>query len=129
MGVIICGAGNGFQLTVPADKTTMRLRLICHGWQANGNLPVDVSGGGGTYHDTGLANPTAGATGLYTLTYSATCGRPAPLDASLDVVSARAASCFQSAGGRGDLPASRADRRHGIDGGDRDDGAAAAAHG
>jgi len=68
MGVIIALRATGSSSRA-GDKTTAAAAL-CHGVAGQRKL-TSMSGRCGTYHDTGLANPTAGATGIYTLTYSA----------------------------------------------------------
>jgi Ig-like domain from next to BRCA1 gene len=72
-GVYVSGAaGNGFQVTAPADTATRTLKLYVGAWNAQGQLQAQLSdGSAATYVDTSV-NATSGTLNyVYTISYKA----------------------------------------------------------
>ena len=71
-GAVVCGAGNGFSLTVPADTTPRTLRFYVNVWHGQGLLQTSLSdGSAASYTDTSLTDTQSGQAGVFTLTYAA----------------------------------------------------------
>jgi hypothetical protein len=73
-GVWTLGAGNGFQITVPASTTSRTLKLYVSASTAQGRLEASLSGGGApVYTDTSLVHTGSGANtqGVYTINFRA----------------------------------------------------------
>jgi glucose/arabinose dehydrogenase len=73
-GVWTLGAGNGFQITVPASTTSRTLRLYVSASTAQGRLEASLSGGSApVYTDTSLVHTGSGANtqGVYTINFRA----------------------------------------------------------
>ncbi len=74
-GLWVMGAGNGFQVTVPADTAPRTLKLYVGVWSAGGRLEATLSDGSApAFVDTSLMNTSAASNGFYTLDYQASSG-------------------------------------------------------
>ncbi|MFB3904696.1 MAG: peptidoglycan DD-metalloendopeptidase family protein [Acidobacteriota bacterium] len=71
-GLFLYGAGNGFQLTVPADATQRTLKLYVGVFRVRGRLEVTLSDGSASpYVNNSLASTVGVTNGVYSLTYRA----------------------------------------------------------
>lgn len=71
-GVVVCGDGNGFSLTVPADTTSRTLRFYVNVWHGQGLLQTSLSDGSAVaYNDNTLTDNQIGHAGVFTVTYKA----------------------------------------------------------
>ncbi len=71
-GVYVLAAGNGFQLTLPADTTRRTLKLHLGVWAAQGKLEASLSDGSASpFTDTSVSNQTATSNAVYTINYQA----------------------------------------------------------
>jgi hypothetical protein len=71
-GVFTTGSTNGFQITVPADTTTRRIKVYVGLYAAMGNFQAWLSDfSAKAYTDMSLSNFYDNAYGVYTLTYAA----------------------------------------------------------
>lgn len=70
-GLLVSGiAGNGFQITVPADRTTGTLVLYVGVWYAQGKLYAHLSDNSAPgYEDTSINNNSGSSRGAYTINY------------------------------------------------------------
>ena len=71
-GSFIQTAGNGFQLSVPADTTQKTLKVYLGLWRAQGKLEAALSDGSAPpYVDSSLSNSLGTSNGVYTLVFRA----------------------------------------------------------
>jgi hypothetical protein len=70
-GVYTPAAGNGFQVTVPADTTKRSVKVYVNTWHSTGQLQATLSDGSGYYLDSSITNSSGTANGVYTLVYKA----------------------------------------------------------
>ncbi|MEK6334026.1 MAG: hypothetical protein AABM67_03695, partial [Acidobacteriota bacterium] len=65
-------AGNGFQITVPADTNPRTLKIYVGLWYAQGKLEATLSDGSApAYVDTGLSGNAGTKNGVYTISFKA----------------------------------------------------------
>lgn len=71
-GIAVAGAGNGFELSAPADTTTRTLRVYVAAHDARGRLTATLSDGSRPeYADDEVDSAVGGTSGVYTLVYRA----------------------------------------------------------
>jgi len=74
-GVFVTGPTNGFELSVPADRTLRQLKLYVGGYGARGNFQAFLSDASApAFTDTSLSNVFGDIYALYTLNYAAASG-------------------------------------------------------
>ena len=71
-GVVVSGANNGFQITVPADTNTRTLRVYVGATQARGRIEATLNGSTGpAYSDVSVGGPGGRSDGVYAINYRA----------------------------------------------------------
>lgn len=70
-GVVLDGAGNSFQFTVPADQNVRTLRLYFEVWQAKVTTTMTLSDGSAATYTNTYTKSSGATEGYYTATYAA----------------------------------------------------------